>query len=152
MVETGGGLLSWGQKGGGDRPEKRRRSVLKVSMLVIILGLAFRLAVLAGGVYLAILVIRALRKYLRAGPARKEKAEDRRSLGEVLKEQRLRCQMTQEFVAETLGVSRQAVSKWEQRGEADPSTANLLALGRLYGVPAEELLRAVTGEKNPDTP
>ena len=54
-------------------------------------------------------------------------------------------------VAETLGVSRQAVSKWE-RGEADPSTANLLALGRLYGVPAEELLRAVTGEKNPDTP
>ena len=151
MVETGGGLLSWGQKGGGDRPEKRRRSVLKVSMLVMILGLAFRLAVLAGVVYLAILVARALRKYLRAGPARKEKAEDRRSLGEVLKEQRLRCQMTQEFVAETLGVSRQAVSKWE-RGEADPSTANLLALGRLYGVPAEELLRAVTGEKNADTP
>ena len=68
-----------------------------------------------------------------------------------MKEQRLRCQMTQEFVAETLGVSRQAVSKWE-RGEADPSTANLLALGRLYGVPAEELLRAVTGEKNADTP
>ena len=124
---------------------------MKVSMLVMILGLAFRLAVLAGVVYLAILVARALRKYLRAGPARKEKAEDRRSLGEVLKEQRLRCQMTQEFVAETLGVSRQAVRKWE-RGEADPSTANLLALGRLYGVPAEELLRAVTGEKNPDTP
>ena len=54
-------------------------------------------------------------------------------------------------LAERLGVTRQAVSKWE-RGEADPSTANLLALGRLYGVPAEELLRAVTGEKNPDTP
>ena len=85
-----------------------------VSMLVMILGLAFRLAVLAGVVYLAILVARALRKYLRSGPARKEKAEDRRSLGEVLKEQRLRCQMTQEFVAETLGVSRQAVSKWER--------------------------------------
>ena len=114
MVETGGGLLSWGQKGGGDRPEKRRRSVLKISMDMMILGLAFRLAVLAGVVYLAILVARALRKYLRAGPARKEKAEDRRSLGEVLKEQRLRCQMTQEFVAETLGVSRQAVSKWER--------------------------------------
>lgn len=124
---------------------------MKISMVMMILGLAFRLAVLAGAVYLAILVIRALRKYLRSGPARKEKAEDRRSLGEVLKEQRLHCQMTQEFVAETLGVSRQAVSKWE-RGEADPSTANLLALGRLYGVPAEELLRAVTGEKNADTP
>ena len=59
--------------------------------------------------------------------------------------------LTQETLGEKLGVSRQAVSKWE-RGEADPSTANLLALGRLYGVPAEELLRAVTGEKNPDTP
>ena len=151
VAETGGEGLSWGPEGRRRPPGKRRRSILKVSMLVMILGLAFRLAVLAGAVYLAILVIRALRKYLRSGPARKEKAQDRRSLGEVLKEQRLRCQMTQEFVAETLGVSRQAVSKWE-RGEADPSTANLLALGRLYGVPAEELLRAVTGEKNADTP
>ena len=52
----------------------------------------------------------------------------------------MRCQMTQEFVAEALGVSRQAVSKWE-RGAADPSTSNLLALAKLFGVPAEELLR-----------
>ena len=37
----------------------------------------------------------------------------RRLLGEVLKQHRLDCKMTQEFVAETLGVSRQAVSKWE---------------------------------------
>ncbi len=35
--------------------------------------------------------------------------------------------MTQEFVAETLGVSRQAVSKWES-GASDPSTTNLMAL------------------------
>ena len=63
-------------------------------------------------------------------------------LGEVLKEHRLRCQMTQEFVAESLGVSRQAVSKWET-GTADPSTSNLLALARLFGVSAEELLRQV---------
>ena len=48
--------------------------------------------------------------------------------------------MTQEFVAEAVGVSRQAVSKWET-GAADPSTANLLALAKLYGVSAEELLR-----------
>ena len=50
--------------------------------------------------------------------------------------------MTQEFVAESLGVSRQAVSKWENGG-ADPSTSNLLALARLFGVSAEELLRSV---------
>ena len=53
--------------------------------------------------------------------------------------------MTQEFVAESLGVSRQAVSKWES-GASDPSTSNLLALARLYGVSAEELLRSVEQE------
>lgn len=50
--------------------------------------------------------------------------------------------MTQEFVAEALGVSRQSVSKWE-RGESDPSTTNLIAVAKLYGISAEELLRQV---------
>ena len=50
--------------------------------------------------------------------------------------------MTQEFVAETVGVSRQAVSKWES-GTSGPSTSNLLALARLFGISAEELLREV---------
>jgi transcriptional regulator with XRE-family HTH domain len=50
--------------------------------------------------------------------------------------------MTQEYVAEALGVSRQAVSKWET-GAAEPSTSNLLALAKLYGVDAGELLRGV---------
>ena len=50
--------------------------------------------------------------------------------------------MTQEFVTERLGVSRQAVSKWET-GSAEPSTSNLLALARLYGVSPEELLKSV---------
>ena len=44
------------------------------------------------------------------------------------------------FVAGALGVSRQAVSKWEQ-GRAAPSTANLLALAKLYGACAEELVQ-----------
>ncbi|MFR5093285.1 MAG: helix-turn-helix transcriptional regulator [Adlercreutzia equolifaciens] len=39
--------------------------------------------------------------------------------------------MTQEFVAHELGVSRQAVSKWE-KGTSDPSTHNLIALAELY--------------------
>ena len=50
--------------------------------------------------------------------------------------------MTQEFVAESLGVSRQAVSKWES-GTSDPSTANLFALAELFGVKAEKLLENV---------
>ena len=109
------------------------------SIIMLPLLLLF-LAIWAGLIYLLILLIRALRKYLRGGEARREKAETRRTLGEVLKAHRMRCQMTQEFVAEALGVSRQAVSKWET-GTADPSTSNLLALAKLFGVSAEELLR-----------
>ena len=52
--------------------------------------------------------------------------------------------MTQEFVAETLGVSRQAVSKWEN-GSSDPSTSNLMALAKLYGTTAEKLLSEIQG-------
>ena len=95
-----------------------------------------------GLIYLFILIIKALRKYLKSEPIRKENAAVRRSLGEALKAHRTECKMTQEFVAEHLGVSRQAVSKWEN-GSSDPSTANLLALAKLFGVRAEELLKEV---------
>lgn len=67
-------------------------------------------------VYLVFLLIKALKKYIKSEPVRKEKAESAKSLGEVLKRHRTECKMTQEFVAETLGVSRQAVSKWESGG------------------------------------
>ena len=96
-------------------------------------------------VKLLILVFRALHKYLDNGPQRKEEEILRRSLGEVLKDHRMRCSMTQEFVAEALGVSRQAVSKWEN-GTADPSSSNLLKLAQLYGVTAEALIRSVRPE------
>lgn len=91
---------------------------------------------------IAVLAIRALLTYIRTNGVRQEKNQIKRTLGEALKEHRLRCQMTQEFVAESVGVSRQAVSKWE-RGDSDPSTSNLLALAKLFGVSAEELLRNV---------
>lgn len=94
------------------------------------------------GIYLFVLLIKALRKYLKSEPIRKETAIVRRSLGEALKAHRTECKMTQEFVAEHLGVSRQAVSKWEN-GTSDPSTSNLLALAKLYGISAEELLKEV---------
>lgn len=94
-------------------------------------------------IILFILLVKALTKYLRTGEVRKEKAAACKSLGQALKDHRLRCKMTQEFVAEHLGVSRQAVSKWEN-GTSDPSTSNLLALAKLYGVSAEELLKEVS--------
>lgn len=100
------------------------------------------LAMIVAGIYLVYLMIKALRKYLKAEPIREKKAESAKSLGEVLKNHRTECKMTQEFVAESLGVSRQAVSKWES-GKSAPSTTNLLALAELFGLAAEDLLKEV---------
>lgn len=93
-------------------------------------------------IVIVVLLIKALLKYLNEKKPTPEQAVIRRSLGEDLKAHRQRCGMTQEFVAESLNVSRQAVSKWET-GAAEPSTSNLLALAKLYGVDAGELLRGV---------
>lgn len=72
------------------------------------------LAVLtAAAVYLFVLVVRALKRYIATKEVRDEKQAAKRTLGETLKAHRTRCQMTQEFEAEALGVSRQTVSKWE---------------------------------------
>ena len=44
--------------------------------------------------------------------------------------------MTQEMLAERLGVTRQAVARWET-GKALPGTANLFMLRQLLGIPLE---------------
>lgn len=46
---------------------------------------------------------------------------------------------SQEDLANKLGLSRQAVSKWE-RAEASPDTDNLICLAKLYNVSLDELL------------
>lgn len=48
--------------------------------------------------------------------------------------------LSQEELAAKLGLSRQAVSKWE-RAESSPDTDNLILLARLYHVSLDELLR-----------
>ena len=113
---------------------------MMMATIVGLVNLIFLLLIAGGLVYLFILIVKALRKYIASGNIRKEKSAVCRSLGEALKEHRLQNHMTQEFVAEHLGVSRQAVSKWET-GTSDPSTANLLALAKLYHISAEELLK-----------
>ena len=93
-------------------------------------------------IYLIVLLIRALRKYLGERKPDAQTQVVRKSLGEAIKDHRTRCGMTQEFLAEQLGVSRQAVSKWEN-GTSEPSTTNLMALAKRFGIPAEELLRSI---------
>lgn len=125
---------------------------MSIYTIAAILYLVFILAVAAALIYLFVLIIKALRKYIGSKDVRQERGEVRKSLSELLRENRIRCKMTQEFVAETLGVSRQAVSKWEN-GSSDPSTSNLIALAKLYGISAEELLRDIgrgQGEKPAD--
>ena len=112
--------------------------IIPIAVLVILINTLL----IGGGIYLFVLLIKSLRKYLRIGEVRKEASAVRKSLGEAIKDHRIRCNMTQEFVAERLGVSRQAVSKWEN-GTSDPSTSNLLALAKLFGIGPEELLKDV---------
>ncbi|AEB07458.1 helix-turn-helix domain protein [Coriobacterium glomerans PW2] len=51
---------------------------------------------------------------------------------------------SQEELAQRLGLSRQAISKWE-RAESSPDTDNLIALARLYSVSLDELVGAPFG-------
>ena len=109
-------------------------------MTNMLISYALSIPACAVFIYLVYLLIKTLRKYTKSAPVRNEKAEKAKTLGEVLKKHRIECKMTQEFVAETLGVSRQAVSKWES-GLSDPSTTNLIALAKLFGIAPEDLLK-----------
>ena len=62
------------------------------------------------------------------------------SIGRRIRILRLRQRYTQRHLAELMGVSAQAVSKWES-GASDPSTTNFIALAKLFGIEAEDLLR-----------
>lgn len=112
------------------------------SIIAGVIIIAIWAVVLAVIGYVVILLIKALRKYIHSKPVREEMADNAKTLGQALKKHRTDCKMTQEFVAEALGVSRQAVSKWES-GASAPSTTNLMALARLYGISAEDLLREI---------
>lgn len=61
-----------------------------------------------------------------------------RQFRKTLQRLRLGAQLSQEGVAEKLGVSRQTVSKWET-GEAYPSTEHLLRLASVLGCSLSEL-------------
>ena len=61
------------------------------------------------------------------------------TFAQKLKELRTRAGMSQEKLAERVGVSRQAITKWETDKGA-PEMENLLALSDLFGVSVDELL------------
>ena len=60
-------------------------------------------------------------------------------LADRLVELRKEHKLSQEALAEKLGLSRQSISKWE-RAEASPDTDNLIALAEIYGITLDQLL------------
>ena len=60
-------------------------------------------------------------------------------LGERIREARFRAHLSQEKVAELIGVSRQAVTKWES-GQSAPSTDNLFKLAEVLGTTVDILI------------
>ena len=99
------------------------------------LGAVLLLLVLAGAAVLAVVLWLVFRP--KPGPAQSD--PDAASFAARLKTLRTERGFSQEYVAERLGVSRQAVSKWET-GASEPSTANLRALAALYQVSLDELV------------
>lgn len=68
------------------------------------------------------------------------------NFGEFLYELRKEKGMTQAELAQLLGVTNKAVSKWET-GEAMPETALLVPISRIFDVSVDELLDGKRGEK-----
>ena len=67
-------------------------------------------------------------------------------LGEKIKKYRLGRDLSQEKLAEKVGVSRQAVTKWESNQSA-PSTENLLAIAEVLDISIDELIIKPSGKK-----
>ena len=100
--------------------------------------MSFHLTILAGAVFLVfvgltVFIVYAILKYIKSKDIRREKTVTTKSLGEAIKAHRTKCKMTQESVAETLGVTYQN-RKTEHLTQEQ---------AKLYGFSAEELLREI---------
>ena len=61
------------------------------------------------------------------------------TLGESIKKRREELKLSQECVADRLGVSRQAVSKWETN-QSEPTAGNLIQLADILEISLSELV------------
>lgn len=70
------------------------------------------------------------------------------TLGERIQTHRKRAGLSQEALAEQLGVSRQAVSKWEVDA-AQPELDKIVVLARVFGITTDELLLGEAPDPQP---
>lgn len=71
------------------------------------------------------------------------------TLGQRIQELRKQNNLSQEALGEKLGVSRQAISRWEMDG-AVPEVDKLIAMGKLFGVSLNDLLQVESGPAGPE--
>lgn len=69
------------------------------------------------------------------------------TLEEQIKHYRKQAGLSQEKMAEKIGVSRQAITKWEN-GTGTPDIANLMAIADLFQISVDELLSNEKSEKS----
>ena len=67
-------------------------------------------------------------------------SNEKQTMGRRIAALRRKKKMTQEQLAGKLGVTPQAVSKWESDA-SDLSTTHLIVLSKLFGASTEELLK-----------
>lgn len=70
------------------------------------------------------------------------------SIGEAIKYLRAKRGMSQDALAETVGVSRQAISNWEN-GKTQPDADTLAKLGALFDVSVDSIIKNDISEKKP---
>lgn len=70
---------------------------------------------------------------------------DKMEIGSKIKEARMKIELTQEQVAETLGVSRQTISNWET-GKSYPDIVSVIKMSDLYEVSLDYLLKGKESE------
>ena len=68
------------------------------------------------------------------------------TLEEQIKHYRKQAGLSQEKMAEKIGVSRQAITKWEN-GTGTPDIANLMAIADFFQISVDELLSNEKSEK-----
>lgn len=71
------------------------------------------------------------------------------NLSEKIKELRKQYKLSQEQLADKIGVSRQAITKWETGGGL-PDVENILSIAALFNISVDELLSAEKSECHPD--
>ncbi len=73
------------------------------------------------------------------------------NIGDRISSLRKEMNLSQEGLAEKVGVSRQAISKWE-RGEATPDIYNLNGLAEVFGMSIDEIVSEVMSDAVPRKP